>query len=319
MKKFFSVLLFGSLLLVSKQVYAQLDVGLPIDFEMSDNLLQIDSSYFVDFNGGTVSVLENPYQININTSKYVGKIVRDGGDVWAGSKIQLDENLVFNEYPFISMKVFTDAPIGTLIRLKIEDPLYIDLGDPSFEVDVWTTTTGDWETLVFDFSDSPPTYNNIAFMFDYTNIGDGTIQSTFYFDDIVQTASADQEVISGCTYIIACNYNPDATLDDGSCFFSELYYDCNGFCINDADNDDICDEIDNCILVSNFEQIDSDNDGEGDLCDYDDGLGLTNLEESSCTVIKMIDVLGREVKVHTDGMLLFNIYSDGRIEKVFKK
>jgi hypothetical protein len=33
----------------------------------------------------------------------------------------------------------------------------------------------------------------------------------------------------------------------------------------------------------------------------------------------MIDVLGREVTVHTDGMLLFYIYEDGRIEKVFKK
>ena len=126
MKKFVSVLIFGSILFISNQVYAQLDVALPIDFELTDDLSQIDSSYFVNFNGGNFSVIVNPYQININTSKWVGRIVRDGGDVWAGSKIQLDENLVFNEYPFISMKVFTYAPIGTIIRLKIEDPLYID-------------------------------------------------------------------------------------------------------------------------------------------------------------------------------------------------
>ena len=36
-------------------------------------------------------------------------------------------------------------------------------------------------------------------------------------------------------------------------------------------------------------------------------------------LISIIDVLGREVTVHTDGMLLFYIYEDGRIEKVFKK
>jgi len=43
----------------------------------------------------------------------------------------------------------------------------------------------------------------------------------------------------GCSHSDACNYNPEATVDDGSC----LYNDCAGICDGDAviDNCDICD------------------------------------------------------------------------------
>ena len=42
---------------------------------------------------------------------------------------------------------------------------------------------------------------------------------------------------------MACNYNADATDDDGSCWFAESGYDCEGVCLNDADGDSICDEF----------------------------------------------------------------------------
>ena len=41
----------------------------------------------------------------------------------------------------------------------------------------------------------------------------------------------------------ACNYNPEATVDDGSCWYAEIYYDCEGNCLNDIDGDGICDEF----------------------------------------------------------------------------
>lgn len=49
--------------------------------------------------------------------------------------------------------------------------------------------------------------------------------------------------LGGCTNPVACNYDPVATTDDGSCTFPELYYDCAGNCLNDADQDGICDEF----------------------------------------------------------------------------
>ena len=49
--------------------------------------------------------------------------------------------------------------------------------------------------------------------------------------------------IPGCTDAAACNYNPSATLDDGSCTYPPAdNLDCDGNCLNDADNDGICDE-----------------------------------------------------------------------------
>ena len=54
--------------------------------------------------------------------------------------------------------------------------------------------------------------------------------------------------ISGCTDWYACNYNPDAFDDDGSCEYPFDYYDCDGNCVNDIDNDGICDEFDDSIF-----------------------------------------------------------------------
>ena len=46
---------------------------------------------------------------------------------------------------------------------------------------------------------------------------------------------------SGCTYSIACNYNPEALTDDGSCTFPDFGYDCAGNCLLDLNNNGLCD------------------------------------------------------------------------------
>ncbi|MBJ80452.1 MAG: hypothetical protein CMH60_03965 [Myxococcales bacterium] len=63
--------------------------------------------------------------------------------------------------------------------------------------------------------------------------------------------------VDGCTDSSACNYNPDATDNDGSCQYPEEYYACDGTCINDSDGDEVCDEneISGCL--------------EMDACNYD--------------------------------------------------
>ena len=53
----------------------------------------------------------------------------------------------------------------------------------------------------------------------------------------------------GCTDESACNYDPDATLNNGSCEYSEELYDCDGNCINDADGDGICDELEVLVVL----------------------------------------------------------------------
>tara|TARA_B100000579_G_C22848698_1_gene865990 strand:- start:5088 stop:9638 length:4551 start_codon:yes stop_codon:yes gene_type:complete len=102
-----------------------------------------------------------------------------------------------------------------------------------------------------------------------------------------------EEYILGCTDISACNYNIYATFNNGDCIYSDLYYDCNGNCLSDNDNDNICDELDICEGQSNidsdgdgvcndldicigFENVDIDQDG---ICDdYDDCFGSDNID-----------------------------------------
>ena len=52
----------------------------------------------------------------------------------------------------------------------------------------------------------------------------------------------DDEEVFGCTEEGACNYDPEATQNNGSCEFPDPFYDCDGICINDTDGDGICDE-----------------------------------------------------------------------------
>ncbi len=51
----------------------------------------------------------------------------------------------------------------------------------------------------------------------------------------------DELEIEGCTNDAACNFDPAATSNDGSCSYPESGYDCDGNCLADADGDGICD------------------------------------------------------------------------------
>lgn len=148
--------------------------SLPFDFEPEP--LQSD---FTDFDGGTASVIPNPYETGINTSPRVGQIVRNGGEIWAGSKVVLSDFLDFSTNGAISMKVFSPVA-GLTMKLKLE-------GNANTERDVENTLAGEWETLTWDFSGEPiNTYNTVVFMFDFGNTGNGSPFSTFLFDDVIQ-------------------------------------------------------------------------------------------------------------------------------------
>jgi len=46
--------------------------------------------------------------------------------------------------------------------------------------------------------------------------------------------------VTGCTNVEACNYNPEANADDGSCAFPEPGFDCEGTCIAGVDCEGTC-------------------------------------------------------------------------------
>ena len=69
----------------------------------------------------------------------------------------------------------------------------------------------------------------------------------------------------GCTDETACNYDIDATDDDGTCYYSTEHRDCDGNCYFDTDGDGICDgeEIAGCTdsTAYNYDETATDEDG----------------------------------------------------------
>lgn len=160
--------------IVQSNVISEADpINLPLDFETTPV-----TDDFSNFDGAIISVIDNPQ----SGSAKVAQIIRDGGQSWAGSKITLGNNIDFSTLGSISMKVFTDAPIGTTVKFKLEGS-----GGAQTEVDAVTTTSGAWETLTWNFASvASDTYNTLVFMFDFGNVGDGSASSTFLFDDVEQ-------------------------------------------------------------------------------------------------------------------------------------
>ena len=122
--------------------------------------------------------------------------------------------------------------------------------------------------------------------------------------------------ILGCTDELACNYNEEATGNDGSCEYPEEFYNCDGGCINDSDSDLICDENDSCPL-----DPENDIDEDGLCCsdssylffDSNDNVSLTAFDLTNSSVTFSFDVIlegdSHIFGQHNDGHLKIGYYS----------
>ena len=155
--------------------------GLPITFESGTN-----TDHFFSFESAQLTVVPNPYVTPANTSATVAKIVRHLGAPFGGSKITFTSPINFATHTVLTMKVWTSAPIGTNVTLKTEKPFW------GVERSVQTTKTSEWETLSFDFAGSLSEMATLVFLFDFvagsSKVGNGSANSTFYFDDVKYAA-----------------------------------------------------------------------------------------------------------------------------------
>ena len=71
-------------------------------------------------------------------------------------------------------------------------------------------------------------------------ISDALGQSLEVSIDSCLSMTIGTQTILGCTDSSACNYNSDATNDDGSCEYPQENFDCNGDCIADIDCEGVC-------------------------------------------------------------------------------
>ncbi|WP_185956538.1 T9SS type A sorting domain-containing protein [Changchengzhania lutea] len=126
-----------------------------------------------------------------NSSATIAELVRNGGQVWAGAFVTVPSKIDFSTNPYIKYIIWTDAPVGTKIDFKLEDAANgaINTGD----ISRFTTVSGAWETLVYDFTGTATIYDKLTFLPNNGTLGDGSSTSTFYYDNITQTATASAE------------------------------------------------------------------------------------------------------------------------------
>ncbi len=150
---------------------------LPLTFESSSVTYA-----FTNFDGGAVTVVNNPASGSINTSAKVAKMVKGAGQSWGGSYISLDSRIDFSTNKTFKVKVYSPR-VGAKLLLKVEN-----LTDPNtnFDKEVATTKANEWEELTFDYSaiSTTSSFQKIVLIFDLGTVGDGSANFTFYFDDI---------------------------------------------------------------------------------------------------------------------------------------
>ncbi|NDP26290.1 MAG: T9SS type A sorting domain-containing protein [Flavobacterium sp.] len=156
---------------------------LPLDFESTTVTYP-----FADFGGGATTLMTNPDPTGINTSSKVVRMVKNPGETYAGSVIQMAGPIDFSTNKIIKVKVWSPVA-GKKLLLKFEgSPTDFDGG--AFETDAIITKANEWEEITLDYNSPtlfPPVNNNdnkIVFFFDFGTQGDGSPNSTYYFDDV---------------------------------------------------------------------------------------------------------------------------------------
>ena len=150
---------------------------LPLNFESSTI-----NYAFTNFDGGNVTIVNNPASGSINTSTKVAKMVKGAGQPWGGSYITLDSRIDFSTNKTFKVKVYSPR-VGAKLLLKVEN---LTDGNIAFDKEVATTKANEWEEITFDYSAISTTnsYQKIVLIFDLGTVGDGSANFTFYFDDI---------------------------------------------------------------------------------------------------------------------------------------
>ena len=130
--------------------------------------------------------------------------------------------------------------------------------------------------------------------------------------------------ISGCNDAVACNYNSNATEDDGSCAYPAENFNCDGSCV-DTDGDAVCDldEIPGCqdasacnyntmatdsalcvFATGDCDSCSGDTDGTGTVVDNDaDNDGVCNADELGACTDETACNYNNDSTVETDSLL----------------
>ncbi|WP_175526564.1 T9SS type A sorting domain-containing protein [Rhodonellum ikkaensis] len=167
-------------------VTSQLPV-IPLDFESGD--LKYD---FLNFEGSELTRVFNPQVGGINTSGFVGQMIKYQGAVFAGTLIQLASPIDFSQGKIFKVKVFMPR-VGAKLLLKVENQTNSEI---AFEKEVAGTKANEWEELTFDYEaiNTTNSYQKVVLIFDLGTVGDGSANFTYLLDDISLVADGSTPV-----------------------------------------------------------------------------------------------------------------------------
>ncbi|MGB1074338.1 MAG: hypothetical protein ACPGYZ_09605, partial [Flavobacteriales bacterium] len=170
--------------------------------------------------------------------------------------------------------------------------------------DAGLTGNGDWSVSV---------YNG------WTSASAVTYQIDWTLSDVCPNSGVPD--ILGCTDSNACNFNPAANVDDGSCLYDDALGVCGGDCTADVDADGVCDvdEIPGCTdpEAPNYNPDATDDDGSCEDtvdCPGDfDGNGIITvndvlivLGDFGCAGVCTADLDGDNIVGVTDILLMLS-------------
>ncbi|MCH8558565.1 MAG: T9SS type A sorting domain-containing protein [Balneolia bacterium] len=156
-------------------------ISLPQDFEEDD----FDWNFaFFGFESGMMARVGNPDPSGINTSDWVGRMIKGSGPFWAGGFMHIDEPFTIDaDMPVATMKVWSPRE-NVPILFKVEN----QTTGAEYEMISNTTVAGEWEEMSWDLSGAGTTgeWDVIVMIFDFQDgaVGDGGEDFTWFFDDI---------------------------------------------------------------------------------------------------------------------------------------
>lgn len=171
------------------------------------------------FEGAISTVEPNPDASGNNTSATVVRTEKSvGAQFFAGTLLPLDTPINFSTVEQVAIKTW--SPKANIpVRLKLEN---LD-GSEFLELDVMTTTTNEWEELVWDFTGQTAgiDFVKVIVFFEFIeNLpGDGSV---YYFDDVRTTNQLGVDAFSSSRFTVYPNPVQDILTIDSEKIISEI-------------------------------------------------------------------------------------------------
>ncbi|WP_373524520.1 glycosyl hydrolase [Aquiflexum sp.] len=157
--------------------------GPVIDFPITFEEDYVWNSLITNFDGGDLSVINNP-DMDGNQSPKVAKMVKNAGQIWGGAFISKASVIDFSKGTDFTVSVWAPRA-DTRMLLKFENEFD---GGQAFEKEVTIPESKKWVDITFDMSGFNPSisYKKVVVIFDLGNVGNGSADYTWYFDNIRQ-------------------------------------------------------------------------------------------------------------------------------------